>query len=100
MSLTPEIDRAIQEHEAQIAELYRQRSEVISQNPAFAVADAIHKATCRSNHIDQCGYEYESWKEMPTNGTKARYFARAETVLKVTDAETAIRVLGCINGVY
>lgn len=47
------------------------------------VADALHSLLCGWNHIDQCGWEYESW-EKPT-WTRPRWREKAERVLSTCD---------------
>lgn len=56
------------------------------QEYARELADLIHAKKCRLNHIDQCGWDYESW-DSPSH-TRSSYLEKAYKMLEVTDSET------------
>jgi len=35
----------------------------LAGNDAYAIADLLHDKLCHQNHVDGCGYEYETWSE-------------------------------------
>lgn len=45
------------------------------------LATAIHGKTCHWNHIDQCGWEYDSWDQPRKSDTKSNYLKKAQTIL-------------------
>lgn len=45
------------------------------------LATAIHGKTCHWNHIDQCGWEYDSWDQPRKSDTKSNYLKKARTIL-------------------
>ena len=58
---------------------------------AQRLADLIHQKTCHSNHIDQCGYEYESWTS--PDSSKKSYLGKAEAMLKTSSFDNAVLIL-------
>ena len=69
-----------------IFEEYNQLSE------AQRLADLIHQKTCHLNHIDQCGYEYESWRSN-LKSRKLSYLKKAEAMLQTSSFDNAVLVL-------
>jgi uncharacterized Fe-S cluster-containing MiaB family protein len=55
------------------------------------LADIIHDKLCRWNHTDGCGYFYESWNQ--PGASRSEYLQKANRILKVTDFETAKRII-------
>lgn len=60
---------------------------------AQRLADLIHQKTCHSNHIDQCGYEYESWSKYSPSSSRASYLRKAEEMLKTSSFDNAVLIL-------
>lgn len=90
------IDAQIREHVASLALLQEQKETALALAPDERVADAIHMTTCHASHIDQCGYEYESWNNPGTS--RKRYQKQAMKLLEVVDEHNAIKVLGALRG--
>lgn len=61
----------------------------------FRLAEIIHSKTCHSNHIDQCGFDYENWTNN-SGGTRQRYLVKADEILKTVPYATAIEVIKCL----
>lgn len=58
------------------------------------LAGLIHKKRCHWNHMDQCGWDYESWDK--PGSTRDRYLGLANTVLDEIPFRTAKRMLELI----
>ena len=99
MSIMKDIDIEIQEAEQRLESLKKQKEGMLLSGPDCDLAIAIHNLTCRYNHTDQCGWEYEihnnvhAWNEY----AHAKYLGIARRVLKVTDAQTATNVLNAMR---
>jgi len=63
---------------------------------AYKLADAIHSHTCRFNHIDQCGYEYQSWDTERGIAARSSYVQKANQMLRVTTLEVALKIISCL----
>jgi hypothetical protein len=88
MSLTDmsvkEIDAKIKKHEEEIDKLREARKIVEGLTEAQQLATVLHAKQCHHNHIDGCGWYYESWtKDVPANrgGTRQRWVEKAEKLL-------------------
>ena len=44
------------------------------------LADVIHEKTCKSNHIDMCGYHYSNWDS--PNWDRNQFLDRAEKAME------------------
>lgn len=93
--MTPEIKTM----EAELAELQKkielaQIAELEARDPAKTLADLIHSLTCRWNHIDGCGWEYENAESYTKpNSSRNGYYVRAKKMLSGEDPKEFIRVL-------
>lgn len=45
----------------------------------IAIAELLHTRQCHANHIDMCGWEYETWEKPGYSRTE--YFKKAEKLL-------------------
>lgn len=63
--------------------LFQNGKEIIqdSSKEEQELATAIHGKTCHWNHIDQCGWEYDSWDQPRKSDTKSNYLKKAQTIL-------------------
>lgn len=88
-SMVHELDNQIAQQERMLAQLKRDREKAAAAAAAAAIAlaenreirdlaEKLHAATCRQNHIDMCDWEYGSW-EQPGYAQK-RYLTRAREV--------------------
>ncbi len=59
-----------------------------------SLATLIHKRMCRWNHMDECGWDYESWDK--PGYARNRYLEKADKVLTEVPYETAVKVLELI----
>ena len=55
------------------------------------LATALHEIMCHYNHTDGCGWYYENWNVM--GYIRMEYLKKANTILKVVDFETAMKVI-------
>jgi hypothetical protein len=46
------------------------------------LAEAIHSATCRYNHTDQCAWFYQTWEK--PGWDRARYLESAKKLVELT----------------
>lgn len=67
----------------QVLCLFQNGKEIIqdSSKEEHELATAIHGKTCHWNHIDQCGWEYDSWDQPRKSDTKSNYLKKAQTIL-------------------
>lgn len=68
-----------------------QRVSKLMDNPVREAAELLHSFMCHANHIDGCGWEYESWEE--PGRTRYRYATKATAVLREIDLTTLQRVI-------
>lgn len=63
--------------------------------PLQQFATDIHALTCHQEHTETCGWFYEKWDNAATGNmwTRQRYLEKAERLLTITDAATALAVL-------
>lgn len=69
-------------------------SEIKTEQPrteAQVIADMIHEKHCKGNHQDWCGYLMETWED--PEGSKKRYQAIAEDMLKLFDYKSCFEML-------
>lgn len=86
-----EAKRKMQEATDNYNNLIQEFKEYNQLSEAQRLADLIHQKTCHSNHIDQCGYEYESWTS--PGYSKQSYLRKAEEMLKTSSFDNAVLVL-------
>lgn len=111
--MTRSLESQIADVEEQLEKLRqekRKQDEYRSKlTPAQRLADAIHDATCRMAHEDQCGWEYESWLPGPNYyldpkwrgySTKKRYMEKAERILKTVDVDSALKTIALMSDTY
>lgn len=87
-----EAKRKMQEATDNYNNLIQEFKEYNQLSEAQRLADLIHQKTCPFNHIDQCGYEYESWSNNSKH-TKLGYLKKAEEMLKISSFDNAVLVL-------
>lgn len=75
----------------ELERLETQQAQYNRLDPAQKLADLIHDKFCRSNHIDQCGYEYDTWQS--PSWTRLHYLDKANTILSLTDLKTAQAII-------
>lgn len=83
--------KKIAELEKQLETLKKEQAEFDSLSEANRLAEIIHKKTCRSNHTDACGWEYESWSKI--GATRLSYVKKAEAILKSVDYQLAVFII-------
>jgi hypothetical protein len=70
-------------------------------NPKFVkIAELLHKALCRHNHTDGCGWYYFDWVE-PLGCEKKSYYKKAERICKLcegSDEQKLIEIIEEIGG--
>jgi hypothetical protein len=98
-----EIAARRRELQAELVELEAAEKAASKLTPAQRVADVLHAVSCPYNHIDQCGYEYETWDALSSRSSKSRYLGRAEALLNeaplgVEPEEWAIRIAKIVLG--
>ncbi len=64
-------------------------------NNKTSLANQIHKHMCHWNHMDECGWDYESWNK--PGYSRNIYLEKAERVLEEVSYETAMKVLELIK---
>lgn len=80
--------KKIAELENQLGILKKEQAEFDALPEVNRLAEIIHKKTCRFNHTDGCGWEYESWSKVGT--TRLSYVKKAEAILKNVDYQLAV----------
>lgn len=81
------------------AELARKEEELASranQTEEQRLAEELHAMLCRQDHTEGCSWGYEvsgSGKGWDSGYTHGEYLKRAQSVLEIVDAETALEVL-------
>ncbi len=97
-----DIQAQIRDAQAKLAALEAKEVELMLQPAEFRIADYLHTITCRSNHIDQCSYEYDSW---PKNGdlvsvgvNRRRYVHAAQKLLSATE-DDEIKVMSMLDAI-
>lgn len=64
------------------------------------LAEELHAMLCRWDHTEGCSWYYEvsgSGKGWDSGYTHGEYLKRAQSVLEVVDAETALKVLVAVS---
>lgn len=61
------------------------------------LAALIHDKTCTWNHTDGCSWMYEKWDDEILGHAKSEYLKVARKILKITDVETAIKIIKCLE---
>ena len=65
---------------------------------AILLAELIHHKTCNFNHIDGCGWLYESWDDPEKrNITRNKYLKMAQKILKKVSYDDAVLVISCLD---
>ena len=68
--------------------------EELSKTPEVRLADLIHKITCKGNHTDYCGWEYENNNDYTKHGTtRNTYYKMAQKILINEDIDTVKRII-------
>ena len=63
------------------------------------LATMLHDMTCRFNHTDMCGWDYEDWKYVGSKTpTRDRYIKKVVALNAVADPEVWIKVIGVEHG--
>jgi hypothetical protein len=86
-----DIDLELQKLEEKKLDLLEQRNKLDKLTKSQLLANIIHKKQCRWNHIDGCGWDYESWDN--PGYSRLEYLKKAESMLKNTNFETAVIVI-------
>ena len=94
-----DIDQEIREAEQLLESLKKKKEGMVLSGPDCDLAIVIHGITCRWNHTDGCSWEYEINNRVHNwNGyAHAKYLGIARRVLKITDAQTAIKILNAVK---
>jgi hypothetical protein len=69
----------------------------IQTNPEILIAEELHRIKCRDNHIDGCGWDYESWENPGYD--RNRYLEKAQELMNKdvhTSPKQIIKVLRMI----
>lgn len=82
------IDAEIVALEQKIKQLTEQKKAIVNMSPREVLAVTIHKKTCRWNHTDGCGWDYESKRgaegerrEDWSGSTHKEYLSRADAMI-------------------
>ena len=69
----------------------KEKKRIVALPQDQRMAEKLHAKLCRANHIDGCGWSYESW----TNQGHAhkKFLKTAQDLLKVTDEKTLFEVI-------
>lgn len=90
-----ELERELAEVEEKIEERQEEHARL---TPAHALAEELHERLCHHNHTDGCAWFYDSWdKLLGEHSSRARYLKMAQDMLKVTDYETALAIVNCLD---
>lgn len=89
------INSKILDIDKKLKELQAEKSKLLSLSDEQLLADEIHSAFCRGNHIDYCAYKYESWEN--PGYTKKSYLSKAKHCLEITDYKTAIKIINSLK---
>lgn len=84
----------IKDLEKELTELKEKQKIEGSLSPDKKLAELLHKKLCHGNHTDYCGWEYESWDNI--GYSKQNYLDQAKKILKITDYDTAVKVIKCL----
>lgn len=76
---------------AEADRLETEQKQFDSNTPEIKLATLLHQKLCHSNHIDYCGWDYESWGNM--GYAKESYLAKAKAILSVVSYTHAILVI-------
>ena len=60
------------------------------------LAGLIHKKQCRSNHTDQCGWDYGNWDDKADMQPRPDYLEKASNILEITSFDEAKKILELI----
>ena len=91
----------IEKLEKEIDEKKKLRADYMSMDSEFQLAIYAHKALCRHNHTDGCGFHYDSdidptsWQRNPE---RKKYLERARKILAVTSYEDACKIIDALRG--
>ena len=55
------------------------------------IADYIHELKCPWSHVDQCGWEYNSWDN--PGYERKKYYERAKKLVNLYGADKVIRMI-------
>ena len=81
----------IKKLELKINKLKKEQEEYNKKPVDIKLAELIHTYSCTSNHIDQCGWDYESWDKI--GNTRQRYLNKSKEILKKFDFDTAYNLI-------
>lgn len=85
------IQRQIDELERQKARLLAQRQQLEALSADQRIATIMHSVMCRSNHIDQCDWDYDSWENLLSNcSAREQYLNMAAKVIETGVSEADI----------
>lgn len=98
--LSPDqIKEKIAQRQRELEELEQQLKEATTQKPEYRIATQLHGLLCTANHIDQCGWDYETdWKGC----TRQRYLDKARALIRESDklgvdADTALQIFTLVK---
>jgi len=86
-------NKEIEELENKIKILKEEKKSHDLLRPAQKLATIIHDKTCRSNHTDGCGWDYESWEGLNKNSTRNSYLEKANRILTKVKYDDAVQVI-------
>lgn len=86
-----EAKRKMQEATDNYNKLVQEFKQYNQLSEAQRLADLIHEKTCHSNHIDQCGYEYESWTS--PGYSRQSYLRKSVSMLQTSSFDNAVLIL-------
>lgn len=87
----------IKQFEKELNELKKEQEEFNKLSPAKQLAEKLHEALCIHNHTDGCSWYYGSWENIENSYERKRYLGVAERLLKITDEETVLKIIGIIK---
>lgn len=83
--------KQISELEEKVARLKREQEEYNRLSEDKKLAELIHTKLCRYNHVDGCGWHYESWKQ--PLGARTEYLKKAQNILKLSKFKEAVKII-------
>lgn len=79
---------------SQISEAEKELSVEMAKSPQVRLTDLLHKIECRSSHVDQCGWDYETDVDYTKSGTTRNYYyARSVKILTNEDIDNVVRII-------
>ena len=76
-----EIVKCKKQYKEHLASLELEREEHIKKSDLHKIAELLHDIMCKSNHIDQCDWDYGDW--LNPKFAQKQYLERAQELIKL-----------------